>query len=56
VSIIFGERDHYLGSALAAEIAGLFGNSTLHSVERAGHYPQYDRPDAVAALLTHTRP
>ena len=56
VSIIFGERDHYLGPALAAEIAGLFANSTLHSVERASHYPQYDRPDAVAALLTHTRP
>jgi pimeloyl-ACP methyl ester carboxylesterase len=53
VSIIFGERDHYLGPALAAEMAGLFANSTLHLVEQAGHYPQYDRPETVAAFLTH---
>jgi haloalkane dehalogenase len=54
-SFIFGERDRYLGPALAAEIAGLFANSTLHVVEQAGHYPQYDRPETVAALLTQTR-
>jgi pimeloyl-ACP methyl ester carboxylesterase len=54
VSVIFGERDRYLGPALAAEIAGLFAESTLHVVERAGHYPQYDRPETVAALLTST--
>jgi haloalkane dehalogenase len=54
VSIIFGARDRYLGPALAAEIAGLFANSTLHLVEQAGHYPQYDRPEAVAPLLTQT--
>ena len=53
VSIIFGEKDRYLGPALAAEIAGLFTNSTLHLVEQAGHYPQYDRPATVAAFLTH---
>jgi haloalkane dehalogenase len=54
VSIIFGENDRYLGPALAAEIAGLFTNSTLHVVERAGHYPQYDQPETVAAFLTQT--
>jgi pimeloyl-ACP methyl ester carboxylesterase len=54
VSVIFGERDRYLGPALAAEIAGLFAESTLHVVEQAGHYPQYDRPETVAALLTST--
>ena len=53
---IFGEGDRYLGPALAAEMAGLFANSTLHLVEQAGHYPQYDRPETVAALLTQTRP
>ena len=53
VSIIFGEKDRYLGPALATEIAGLFTNSTLHLVEQAGHYPQYDRPATVAAFLTH---
>jgi pimeloyl-ACP methyl ester carboxylesterase len=54
VSVIFGERDRYLGPALAAEIAGLFAESTLHVIEQAGHYPQYDRPETVAALLTST--
>jgi pimeloyl-ACP methyl ester carboxylesterase len=53
VSIIFGEADRYLGPALAAEIAGLFANSTLHLVEQATHYPQYDQPATVAAVLTH---
>jgi pimeloyl-ACP methyl ester carboxylesterase len=53
VSIIFGEADRYLGHALAAEIAGLFANSTLHLVEQATHYPQYDQPAIVAAVLTH---
>jgi haloalkane dehalogenase len=53
VSIIFGEKDRYLGPALATEIAGLFANSTLHLVEQAGHYPQYDQPATVAAVLTH---
>jgi haloalkane dehalogenase len=56
VSIIFGERDRFLGPALAAEIAGLFAKSTLHVVEQAGHYPQYDRPETVAAVLTQTHP
>jgi haloalkane dehalogenase len=54
VSIIFGTKDRYLGPALAAEIAGLFAKSTLHLVKDAGHYPQYDRPETVAALLTQT--
>jgi pimeloyl-ACP methyl ester carboxylesterase len=54
VSIIFGERDRYLGPTLAAEIGGLFTNSTLHVIEQAGHYPQYDQPETVAALLTQT--
>jgi haloalkane dehalogenase len=55
VSVIFGERDRYLGPALAAEIASLFTESELHVVEQAGHYPQYDRPETVAALLSRSR-
>ena len=56
VSIIFGEQDGYLGPALAAEMAGLFPKSTLHVVEQARHYPQFDRPETVAAVLTQNRP
>jgi haloalkane dehalogenase len=55
VSVIFGERDRYLGPALAAEIASLFTESELHVVEQAGHHPQYDRPETVAALRSRSR-
>lgn len=51
VSIIFGERDRYLTSSLAAEIAQLFKAPSLHLVNDAGHYPQHDQPEVVAQLL-----
>jgi pimeloyl-ACP methyl ester carboxylesterase len=51
VSIIFGERDRYLNPSLAAEIAGLFKDPSLHLVEDASHWPQYDQPEVVAELL-----
>ncbi len=52
VSIIFGEKDRYLTPSLGAEIAGLFGNPSLHIVEEAAHWPQHDQPELVAELLT----
>jgi haloalkane dehalogenase len=51
VSVIFGEADHYLNPSLAAEIAGLFKDPSLHLVQDAAHWPQHDRPDEVAELL-----
>ena len=51
VSVIFGERDRYLNPALAAEIAGLFSDASLHVLPGATHYPQHDQPDVVAELL-----
>ena len=51
VSIIFGERDRYLNPSLAAEIAGLFKDPSLHLVQDASHWPQYDQPEVVAQLL-----
>lgn len=52
VSIIFGERDRYLTPSLAREIAQLFRHAELHLIEEAGHYPQHDRADLVARLVT----
>ena len=51
VSIIFGETDRYLTPSLAAEIAGLFKEPSLHLVENASHWPQHDQPEALAELI-----
>lgn len=51
VSIIFGETDQYLNTSLAAEIAGLFKDPSLHLVQNASHWPQHDQPQVVARLL-----
>lgn len=49
VSVIFGERDRYLSPALAAEIASLFPDASLHVLPGATHYLQHDQPEVVAA-------
>jgi haloalkane dehalogenase len=51
-SIIFGAADRYLNSTLAAEIAGLFKEPSLHGVPDASHWPQWDQPETVAELIT----
>jgi pimeloyl-ACP methyl ester carboxylesterase len=51
-SIIFGKNDRYLNPSLASEMAALFANPLFHLVPDAGHYVQYDQPEAVAQLLT----
>jgi pimeloyl-ACP methyl ester carboxylesterase len=51
VSIIFGEADRYLNSTLAAEIAGLFREPSLHLVQNASHWPQWNQPETVAELI-----
>ncbi len=51
ISIIFGENDRYLTPSLAAEIAGLFTDASLHLVHDAAHWPQEDQPELLARLL-----
>src|SRR5580692_5955385 len=51
VSIIFGMADRYLTPTLAAEIAGLFREPSLHLVQNASHWPQWNQPETVAELL-----
>ncbi len=51
VSVIWGENDRYLNPSLAAEIAALFPNPSVHLLPGAGHYPQHDQPETVAELL-----
>src|SRR5258707_1392561 len=55
VSIIWGEKDQYLSPSLAAEIAPLFPNPSVHLLPGAGHWPQHDQPDTVAELLKESQ-
>ncbi len=50
-SIIFGVADRYLDSTLAAEIAGLFREPSLHLVQIATHWHQWNQPETVAELI-----
>ncbi len=50
-TIIFGAADRYLNSTLAAQIAGLFREPSLHLVQNASHWPQWDQPETVAELI-----
>ena len=55
VSVIFGETDRYLNPSLAAEIAGLFQDPSVHLVQDASHWPQNDQPEVVADFLKAAR-
>jgi hypothetical protein len=35
------------------DLSRLSANSTITSVERSGHYIQFDRPDAVIEMVQH---
>ncbi|MEY4729992.1 MAG: hypothetical protein RL020_1150 [Pseudomonadota bacterium] len=51
VHIIFGIDDPFLNKGVAESFAGLFTNSSLNLIQKAGHYVQLDEPDQVAALM-----
>jgi pimeloyl-ACP methyl ester carboxylesterase len=56
VSVVFGAGDPYLDPDVARHLAGLFSGADLQLVARAGHWVQWDQPDAVASfeVLTAT--
>lgn len=49
--VVFGAEDPFLNVHVAREFHAVLPRSELHLVERAAHYVQLDRPDAVAALI-----
>jgi pimeloyl-ACP methyl ester carboxylesterase len=51
VTLLFGAGDEYLSSDLARELAAHFRQPTVHFVEDATHWPQWDQPDVVARHL-----
>ena len=51
VSVIFGRDDPNLTPAVAQHICALFLHSEVHLIDRASHWPQWDRPAEVADLI-----
>jgi haloalkane dehalogenase len=51
VTVAAGANDTCLGPALAQHLGGLFSNATVHTIADASHWPQWDRPDEVAAII-----
>jgi haloalkane dehalogenase len=49
-AIIWGQRDAFLASGVAEDFAKRIEGASLHLLD-AGHWPQLDRPDEVAAHL-----
>jgi haloalkane dehalogenase len=57
VTLIFGGRDRCLSADLGAELSSLFRTSSIHVLDDASHWPQWDEPHAVAQLiLTQPQP
>ena len=49
-TLVWGESDAYLNVGVAKDIAVQLGSAPLHVLD-AGHWPQLDRPEEVAAIL-----
>jgi pimeloyl-ACP methyl ester carboxylesterase len=51
VSVIWGREDETSSYRRAVELLDIVPDVELHVLPRCGHFPQYDRPAALAALL-----
>jgi pimeloyl-ACP methyl ester carboxylesterase len=51
VTVIFGGRDRYLSPDVGAELSSLFKSSSIHVLDDASHWPQWDEPQVVAGLI-----
>lgn len=50
-AVIFGALDAFLNPGVATHLAGLFNHAEVHLIEKASHWPQWDKPDALAQLI-----
>jgi pimeloyl-ACP methyl ester carboxylesterase len=51
IALIFGARDEYLSPDLARHLFTLFGRASMHVVDDASHWLQWDNPDAVVRII-----
>ena len=49
--ILWGEEDRLFPPQVGHDLQALIPHSTLHLIPRAGHIPQWERPDVVNGLL-----
>jgi pimeloyl-ACP methyl ester carboxylesterase len=52
VLVATGDKDTFATTALSADIAARFANVSRASVAGSGHWPQAERPEAVAKLIS----
>ncbi len=52
VTVAFGADDPYFTPGIADHLQSLFSRTDRHTVADAAHWPQWDQPAAVAAVLT----
>jgi haloalkane dehalogenase len=50
-AVIFGRDDPNLNPDVARHVSSLFKTSSLHLLDGASHWPQWDRPEVVAELI-----
>lgn len=56
VSVAFGRDDAYLNATIAAHLAAQFPHATLHLIDHASHWPQWDQPEALATIILDEHP
>jgi 2-hydroxy-6-oxonona-2,4-dienedioate hydrolase len=51
VTVAFGRDDAYLNPTVAAHLAAQFPHASLHLIDDASHWPQWDQPAATAKII-----
>ncbi|MGW5188091.1 alpha/beta fold hydrolase [Kribbella sp. NPDC004138] len=51
VTVAFGDHDPYLNSGVAQHLHSLFAKAVLREVPNAAHWPQWDQPAVIAAMI-----
>ena len=51
VTVAFGRDDTYLNATLAAHLGAQFPHATVHLIENASHWPQWDQPEVTAQII-----
>jgi haloalkane dehalogenase len=56
VTVAFGRDDAYLNVTVAAHLAAQFPHASLHLIDEASHWPQWDQPEATAKIILGEHP
>jgi 2-hydroxy-6-oxonona-2,4-dienedioate hydrolase len=51
VTLVFGARDPYFNAGVAEHLRSAFKSADPHEVPHAAHWPQWDQPAEVAAII-----